>query len=266
MSLDLKNANLHTPETNNQSQASTWEKVSGSYQRNKSTQTNQDIEKDEQKKHDEIAQQVHSAHGGEQAETIYKESLYRDIAMDTPLDPTQPTVLIIDDDQRTIDTYKPIFREASYNVITAIDGLDGLDKASKIQPELIFTGIIMPRMDGFAMVSALRKNTALAHTPVVMFSHLGRSVDRKRARELDVRDFFVADNISPDEVLQRIHIMMTSRDYLIPVDLSDPSLEKLVKELGGRENIACSDGRSHVVRLRVTNASTLEIAGNIECL
>jgi len=188
MSLDLKNANLHTPETNNQSQASTWEKVSGSYQRNKSTQTNQDIEKDEQKKHDEIAQQVHSAHGGEQAETIYKESLYRDIAMDTPLDPTQPTVLIIDDDQRTIDTYKPIFREASYNVITAIDGLDGL------------------------------------------------------------------------------HIMMTSRDYLIPVDLSDPSLEKLVKELGGRENIACSDGRSHVVRLRVTNASTLEIAGNIECL
>ncbi len=274
MSLDLKNTNLHaTGSAEGASSGTMWQSVSGSYQQADSgvsivadesvnvldTETALDHVKHQQIKRDiEQSQSTDS-------QTQYKNSLYEGIGEDVPLDPTKPTVLIVDDQQQTIDVYSRVFRESGYNAVSAVDGLDGLDKATKVHPELIFTGIIMPRMDGFAMVQALRKSATIAHTPVIMYSHLGRAQDRERARELDVRDFVVASNISPEDVVDRIHVILTRHEYTVPLDLSDPDLEKFVKELGGVQNVSCAQGQKHVLRLRVEDPADMTVSGRIEC-
>ncbi len=193
-----------------------------------------------------------------------------DIAHNKPrlaeeIDPTRPTILIIDDSEDILDRHAQIFLKADYNVITANDGLEGLDKATRIKPELIFTGIIMPRMDGFAMIEAMRKNANVMHTPIVVTSHLGRAQDKERAKELQVRDFIVIDSISPEDIVERAHNILTVKEYALPIDLSLPEYAGLVKDLGGLDNISCPDGKTHVLRISVDSPNDLRITGRLEC-
>ncbi|MBX4191817.1 MAG: response regulator [Candidatus Doudnabacteria bacterium] len=58
-------------------------------------------------------------------------------------------ILVVDDDAVQKDLYSDVFKDKGYEVIPAADGLEGLEVALKEKPDLIFTGIIMPRMDGF---------------------------------------------------------------------------------------------------------------------
>jgi PleD family two-component response regulator len=281
MSLDLKNTNLHTTGSpDGLDDKNMWQSVSGVYQKSVELSANDGVQEiipeavpDQSVRHEALEREILYAQGEGNAQysslqqnTAYKKSLYQGIGDEEPIDPTKPTVLVVDDKQETIDTYTIAFRSVGYNVVSAIDGLDGLDKATKVQPDLIFTGIIMPRMDGFAMISALRKSSTIAHTPVIMYSHLGRSKDRDRARELDVRDFIVEANVEPSEVVARIRAILTRNEYLIPLDLLDHNLEKLVKELGGSENIKCGQNQRYVIRLRVDNPAEMSISGKIECV
>jgi|GEM_PF-1138793 len=181
------------------------------------------------------------------------------------IDLTRPTILIVDDSKEVLNKHAQIFLAADYNVITAHDGLEGLDKATKIKPDLIFSGIIMPRMDGFAMIEGMRKNAEIMHTPVVITSHLGRAQDKTRASELEVRDFIVIDSVSPENLVKLAHNILTVREYSVPIDLSLPEYAGLVKDLGGKDSISCPDGKSHVLRIVVDSASDMRISGRVEC-
>ena len=60
-------------------------------------------------------------------------------------------MLLVDDDVDTQSLYAEVFRAAGFEVREAKDGLEGLDMATAERPDVVFTGIIMPRMDGFAL-------------------------------------------------------------------------------------------------------------------
>jgi len=83
-------------------------------------------------------------------------------------------ILIVDDDVMTREMYVNVFKQSGYEVFEAGDGVDGLDVASRELPDVIFTGIIMPRMSGFELMEALRKAVATSKIPVVISSHIGR--------------------------------------------------------------------------------------------
>ena len=113
-------------------------------------------------------------------------------------------VLITDDDRDQRDLYEEVFKGKGYEVSAAADGLEGLEKALKEKPDLVFTGIIMPRMDGFEFIRNLRTNVATAQVPVIMFSHLGREEDRERANKLQGVEFFVKGVDGPADILKRV--------------------------------------------------------------
>lgn len=138
-------------------------------------------------------------------------------------------ILLIDDDENSRNTYAEVFRREGFEVVEAIDGLDGLDKATKENPDIIFTGIIMPRMDGFGLKDALAKNVSTSKIPVIMISHMGREEDRRKASELGINDFIVQGMITPREVVDKIKSMFSSGDYKInfhPGDLDGPRIAK----------------------------------------
>ena len=114
------------------------------------------------------------------------------------------TILVVDDDLVQKDLYVEVFKNKGYEVLSASDGLEGLETALKEKPDLVFTAIIMPRMDGFEFIRNLRNNISTARTPVMMFSHLGREEDRKKAEKLNHITFLVKGVDSPAEILVKI--------------------------------------------------------------
>ena len=167
-------------------------------------------------------------------------------------------VLLVDDDIDIRGLYADVFRQGHYDVREANDGLEGLEMASQIVPDIIVSGIIMPRMDGFQLVEALRKNVATADVPVVFLSHLGREEDEIRAKSMGVTDFIVQSMVSPAEAMRRIKALMENKEYRINIDPHSLDGERLSKELGIDENFNTPDGGKWVLRLRLRSAEKQE--------
>lgn len=162
-------------------------------------------------------------------------------------------ILIIDDDAPTREMYAEIFKKAGYEILDAEDGVVGLDKATKELPDIIFTGIIMPRMDGLTLMEALKKNVSTANIPVVISSHLGREEDQKKAKELGAKDFIIRDMMSPNEVLRRINSVFSLEGNL-QFDAYSLDAPKIAKGLSLNGNFQCMEcDEKMVLRIKLAN-------------
>jgi PAS domain S-box-containing protein len=80
-----------------------------------------------------------------------------------------PRILVVDDNA-DMRAYVTSLLSDAYAVITARDGVEGLRAAREHVPDLILTDVMMPRMDGFSLLTALRADPATVHVPVLMLS------------------------------------------------------------------------------------------------
>jgi PAS domain S-box-containing protein len=81
----------------------------------------------------------------------------------------RPTVLVVDDNA-DMREYVSGLLTTDYAVLTAVDGREGLELARAQLPDLVLTDVMMPRLDGFGLLSGLRADPATMHIPVVMLS------------------------------------------------------------------------------------------------
>jgi two-component system chemotaxis sensor kinase CheA len=112
-----------------------------------------------------------------------------DEAATTPA--TTATVLVVDDALTVRELQRTILERAGYEVVTAADGADALARLSEHAVQLVLTDVEMPRMDGFALVEAIRARRALAGLPVVILSSRGSEEDRRRGLDAGA-DAYVA--------------------------------------------------------------------------
>lgn len=164
-------------------------------------------------------------------------------------------ILLVDDDIETREMYAEIFQNANYKVMQANDGVEGLDLASREIPDVVFTGIVMPRMDGFGLMEALKKTVTTANIPVVICSHMGREEDQKRANLLGAKDFIMRDITPPREVLKRVNALFLKEGKTYQVEFNPFSLDsqKIALELGFNQNFSCLDcGEKTVLTLKLT--------------
>ena len=80
-------------------------------------------------------------------------------------------IMIIEDDKDLQEIYKLNFELAGYEVLQEMDGLDGISSVVDKAPDLILLDIMMPNMDGFAFLKAMKENTSI-NIPVVICSNL----------------------------------------------------------------------------------------------
>ncbi|MDR3559112.1 MAG: response regulator [Candidatus Pacebacteria bacterium] len=176
-------------------------------------------------------------------------------------------ILLVDDDEAIRTTYAEVFRREGYVVTEAMDGLGGLDKATQDVPDVIFTGIIMPRMDGFALKEALAKNVATANVPVLMSSHMGREEDRKRAIEMGVKDFIISGMVSPREVVERVRVMLgnSAKGYRIKFSLTELDAPELDEDLQ-LSNFQCPECKTEMnLFLTVSDIEKHEFKAKFVC-
>ncbi len=86
--------------------------------------------------------------------------------------PAARTVLVIDDDAASRDLMTRMLAAEGYVVRTAIDGESGLDVARQMRPDVIMLDVLMPRMNGWAVLGELKRDPALASVPVVLVTLL----------------------------------------------------------------------------------------------
>ena len=114
-------------------------------------------------------------------------------------------ILIIEDELPMRTALKDCLDAEGYRVLTAGDGESGLEKALGEKPDLILLDIMMPRLDGFAVCSELRRlNNAV---PILMLTAKGQVEDRVHGLDVGADDYLVKP-FSTDELLARVRALL----------------------------------------------------------
>jgi len=175
-------------------------------------------------------------------------------------------ILIVDDDDATRSLYTEVFKKHGFDVTEAVDGVEGLDMATKNVPDIVFTGIIMPRMDGFALMEALKKNMATSSIPVAISSHMGREEDQRKAKELGAGDFISRDMNTPNEVVERIKAVLNLTEYKIKFYTGELDAVKLASDLHFNENFLCvACGTEAILSLKLKDVASHEFSAKFIC-
>ena len=128
-------------------------------------------------------------------------------------DINQWTVLVVDDEQDTLVVVERILRFYGAQVYTARNGELGLSIINTIEPTFVLLDLSMPKMDGWAMVSAMRGNPDSAHLPVIALS--GAPIEGERDRLFEAGfDGFIAKPFRMKTFIEQI------QDILQPFTVS----------------------------------------------
>lgn len=98
-------------------------------------------------------------------------------------------ILIIEDDKFFQKFYTTKLQEFKVEVQVASDGEEGLIKMGDFKPDLVLLDIIMPKIDGFAVLAARSKDENLKKIPVIVFSTLGQEKDVDQAQKLGANGY-----------------------------------------------------------------------------
>lgn len=113
-------------------------------------------------------------------------------------------ILLVEDDETLVEMYSLKFKEEGFNIITAADGLLGLELAKKELPAVILLDVMMPKMDGFAVLTELKKDETTKNIAVLMLSNLGQKADIEKGQALGANDYVVKASMTPTQVVDKI--------------------------------------------------------------
>jgi len=112
-------------------------------------------------------------------------------------------ILIIDDETDLVDLTKVYLESENYNVVTAHDGEEGLQKAESENPDLILLDINMPKLNGYQVLEKLKGNSGTKEIIVVMFSTNCTQRDIDKARKLGADDY-ITKPFEPEQLIDNL--------------------------------------------------------------
>jgi CheY-like chemotaxis protein len=161
--------------------------------------------------------------------------------------PGGPAVLVIDDEPTTRELMERFLSKEGFRVVTATGGEDGLTLARELRPHAITLDVLMPGMDGWAVLSALKADPDLADIPVIMLTMVD---DRNLGYALGASDYLT----KPVDRERLIGVLKKyRRDLPILVVDDDATFRQLMRRLLEREGYSVSEaenGRAGLERAR----------------
>lgn len=121
----------------------------------------------------------------------------------------KPTILLVEDDTFLGGMYVTKLTLENFTTELATDGKSGLEKAGKLKPDLILLDILMPKMNGFEVLKALKKNPETRDIPVILLTNLGQKGDVREGLDLGAADYLIKAHFMPSEVVDKIkHVLV----------------------------------------------------------
>lgn len=125
-------------------------------------------------------------------------------------------ILVIEDDPASLRLTQYILEHKGYEVLTAINGLDGLKKARSEEPDLVILDVMLPGMDGFDICYHLRNEPQTARLPIMMLSAKAREADRDTGLKVGA-DYYVTKPVDPAEIARNIETLLAGEKQPQPV-------------------------------------------------
>jgi len=113
-------------------------------------------------------------------------------------------ILIVEDDVFLADLYRTKFDLEGFDVSVAYDGEKGIEMVSKKKPEVILLDLILPKVNGFAVLEAIKADKKLKNIPVILLTNLSQKSDVERGLELGAVDYLIKAHFMPSEVVTKI--------------------------------------------------------------
>ncbi len=138
--------------------------------------------------------------------------LARGMALNVPQ--TQPVarrnshLLVADDLFTTRELIRSIFQSAGYEVTTATDGLDALDKLRNNTYDLVVSDVEMPRVDGFTLTDRIRKELGRTNLPVVIVTSLASDAHRRRGLEVGAQAYIIKSQFNQGNLLETVRQLL----------------------------------------------------------
>ncbi len=116
-------------------------------------------------------------------------------------------ILLVDDSDTVIMMSRMILKQTSFEIISASDGCDAVNKAVSEKPDLILLDIIMPNMDGFEALKIIRETEETSEIPVIMVTTRSEVENREKGFEYGCNDYIVKP-FSSTELISKINNLL----------------------------------------------------------
>jgi two-component system alkaline phosphatase synthesis response regulator PhoP len=120
-------------------------------------------------------------------------------------------ILVVDDEIYIVHILDFSLGMEGYEVITALDGEQAVERAQAEKPDLIVLDIMMPKLDGYETCKILKGDPATRDIPVILLSAKGRNIDQKIGFEVGADDY-ITKPFSPRKLVERINGILGQSD------------------------------------------------------
>lgn len=113
-------------------------------------------------------------------------------------------ILFIEDESALQHAVSSVLADQGYKMLSAMDGEMGILLARKELPDLILLDLIIPKKDGFTVLTELKQNSATMNIPVIILTNLEGNTDVERALTLGATAYLVKTNYKLEEIVEKI--------------------------------------------------------------
>ena len=116
-------------------------------------------------------------------------------------------ILVVDDSPTQLTNLVKIVQGEGHEVITATNGMEGIEKAREEKPDLILMDVVMPELNGFQATRQLTKGADTAHIPIVIVTTKDQETDRVWGKRQGAKDYLTKP-VDEDVLLQTVERML----------------------------------------------------------
>ncbi len=121
-------------------------------------------------------------------------------------------ILIVDDSKTVRNLVSFVIKKAGFKVLTAEDGLDGLEKLySNLDVALVICDVNMPRMDGLTFIKNVREQEAFTDLPIIILSTEGEEKDIQAGLKVGA-DIYMVKPAQPNKLLKNVNMLLGKRN------------------------------------------------------
>ena len=113
-------------------------------------------------------------------------------------------VLIIEDDRFLRELISRKLSDDGFEIVEAVDGEEGIKKIKEEKPDLILLDLILPSIDGFEVLSRIKKDESVKSIPVIILSNLGQKEEVEKGLKLGAVDYLIKAHFTPGEIISKI--------------------------------------------------------------
>ena len=146
--------------------------------------------------------------------------------------PSAP-ILVVDDDAKIVRLVRTYLERDGYRVVTAADGPAALDAIETHRPALVVLDLMLPELDGRAVIRAVRRDEEAGATPILVLSARGTTIDRIAGLE-DGADDYLPKPFSPAELVVRVKAILRRASPTAEATENTPGPTSIARPPGGR--------------------------------